>query len=49
MQEKRITLIPIDQAMPLLRVLAECSDYCRTTHPGRLLCPKWRPAPEVRA
>lgn len=47
MQENQ--LIPIDLAMPLLRVLAECSDYCRTTHPGRLICPQWRPGEGARA
>lgn len=50
MQEKRnIRLIPVDQAMPLLKMLAECSDYCRSTHGGRLLCPQWRPGEGVRA
>lgn len=49
MQETRLTeLIPADQAMTLIKILAECSDYCRSTHPGRLLCPQWRPGEEVQ-
>lgn len=36
-------IIPIEQAMPLLWILTGCSDWCRSTHPGRLLCPSWRP------
>lgn len=39
-------LIPIEQALPLLRLIEECSYWCAMTHPGRLLCPAWRP--EVR-
>lgn len=39
-----IALIPIEQAMPLLQMITECSDWCRGTHPGRLICPQWRPA-----
>lgn len=41
-------LIPIEQGMALLKMIEECSDWCVSTHRGRLLCPTaWRPGSEV--